>query len=209
MRCLARAFHRTTGVPLPDGINPGGMTDPLIIREAFRLAGVAGNRWAAFEEQVWLHYPGELELEMARADAARKVYPGVVELLDALERDPRFSLALLTGNLEITARIKLEPFGLNRYFPVGAFGSDCADRCRLGLVALERARRHYGRDFNPESTWVIGDTPRDIDAARAMGARALAVATGFHPRAELEEHLPDQILDDFADLDAVLEILGS
>jgi phosphoglycolate phosphatase-like HAD superfamily hydrolase len=69
-------------------------------------------------------------------------------------------------------------FGLDRHFAFGAYGCDHADRNRLGPVALERAARHAGRSFTPEETVVIGDTPKDIDCARALGSRCVAVATG-------------------------------
>ena len=91
--------------------------------------------------------------------------------------------------------------------PVGAFGSDCADRNRLGPVALERARRHYDLDFHPAHTWFIGDTHHDIHAARACGARVLAVATGSYSREYLQEFLPDHCLEHLEEAEEVLRCL--
>ncbi|MCA9794864.1 MAG: HAD family hydrolase [Candidatus Eremiobacteraeota bacterium] len=206
MRALGRAFLEACGRAMPAQVQAAGMTDPLIVREAFRLAGVAGQGWAAHEEVIWSLYPAYLEQEMTSVCTRSGLLPGVLELLERLvENEVR--LGLLTGNLEVTARIKLHPFGLNDFFPVGAYGSDCADRCRLGSVALERARRHYGLDFRPETTWFVGDTPRDIAAARATGSRVLAVGTGPLSRTALEEFLPDAALEHLGQFEAALEVL--
>jgi len=93
-------------------------------------------------------------------------------------------------------------FGLDRFFAIGAYGCDHADRNRLGPLALDRARAHFGRDFTAAETWIIGDTPKDIACARALGARCLAVATGRFSSAELTLHGADQVvptLDEAAD----------
>lgn len=206
MRALGRAFLEACGLAMPPEVQAAGMTDPLIVREAFRLAGVAGQAWAAHEEVIWGLYPAYLEQEMTSVCTRSGLLPGVLELLKGLVAND-VHLGLLTGNLETTARIKLHPFGLNEFFPIGAYGSDCADRCRLGAVALERARRHYGLDFRPEATWFVGDTPRDIAAARATGSRVLAVGTGPLTRTALEEFLPDAAVDHLGELEATLEVL--
>ena len=81
----------------------------------------------------------------------------------------------------------MQHFGLDHHFPFGAFGDDHHDRNLLGPVALERAAQHAGREFHPANTLVIGDTPKDIRCARAMGARCLAVATGAFSVSQLRE----------------------
>jgi phosphoglycolate phosphatase-like HAD superfamily hydrolase len=208
MRAMGQALARVCGASA-EGIVPDGKTDPMILREALRACGVPVERWRAIEEEVWLAYAELLADELARPDERRRVRPGVRALLEQLSAEPRVRLGLLTGNLEVTARLKLRAFDLDRYFPVGAFGSDCADRCSLGKVALERARRHYQVDFAPAETWVVGDTVYDIEAARAFGGRALAVATGRTPLARLEESLPDAALSDLSDVAAVRRLLLS
>lgn len=206
MRSMHRAAAEVAGLDLTLVV-PDGKTDPAILREGFRAAGIAPARWRELEEEIWLRYPRYLEEELARPRKGRRLKPGVRELLRALAGAPGVYLGLLTGNLEAAARLKLEAFGLNPLFPVGAFGSDCADRCRLAQVALERARRYYGVPFRPERTWVVGDTPFDVEAARAIGARALAVATGRHSLPRLQECLPDAACEDLSPTSRVLALL--
>jgi phosphoglycolate phosphatase-like HAD superfamily hydrolase len=116
-----------------------------------------------------------------------RVLPGVVELLDDLSRSAGITVGLLTGNIAGGAAAKMRHFGLDRHFSVGAYGCDHADRNLLGPVALERAAGHAGRSFSPAETVVIGDTPKDIACARAMGAPCLAVATGRFSVDELRD----------------------
>lgn len=206
MRCLGRAAREVCLVDL-SAITPDGRTDPAILREGFRSHGVPAENWKESEAEIFLRYQDYLTRELERPDGRRTLKPGVAELLAELEEAPWAYLGLLTGNMEATGRLKLRSLDIDRYFPVGAFGSDCADRCRLGVVALERARRHYRVPFEPAWTWVIGDTLHDVEAAHAVGARALAVATGRAPRAVLEEACPEVALDDLSDVARVLEIL--
>jgi phosphoglycolate phosphatase-like HAD superfamily hydrolase len=86
-------------------------------------------------------------------------------------------------------------FGLASHFPFGAYGCDHADRNLLGPVALARASAHSGRSFSAQETWVIGDTPKDIACAHAIGARCLAVATGQFSAESLEAHRADRVVE--------------
>ncbi|MEQ1841016.1 MAG: HAD hydrolase-like protein, partial [Verrucomicrobiales bacterium] len=97
---------------------------------------------------------------------------------------------------------------LDHHFTHGAFGCDHYDRNQLGPIARERALQACGRDFPPERIVVIGDTPKDIACARALGARVIAVATGAATRKELEAAGPDAILDDLSDTEGVLIALA-
>ncbi len=207
MRALRKAFQETTGLVFPDHVRPAGMTDPLIIREAFRSCAVAGSEWISLEERIWDLYPGYLEQEMTTICLRTGLLPGARQVVELLSQESGCRLGLLTGNLELTARLKLEPFGLNPYFPIGAYGSDCADRNRLPLIAVERANRHYGGEFRPEETWLVGDTPRDIQAALSSGSKILAVATGPYTTVELEEFLPHQVLASLDQPKTVVELL--
>lgn len=123
------------------------------------------------------------------------VYPGVHELLAELTARPGVAVGLLTGNAAGGAAAKMRHFGLADYFPFGAYGCDHADRNRLGLYALERAASHAGRTFLPANTWIIGDTPKDIACAHAIGARCLAVATGSFSASELMANGADQVVE--------------
>lgn len=207
-QCLAAAFEKVTNHSFPESVSLAGKTDPLIVREAFRAVSVAKTDWVEMEQKVLRTYPRFLEDRMADLEAASELLAGVTELLDFLAHR-RFPMALLTGNLENTARRKLDVFKLNRFFPVGGFGSDCADRNRLARIALERACRYFDQRFEPERCWVIGDTPRDLEAAKAVGARSLGVATGPFAEPVLEEFFPDATAPDLTSLGDIVKLLGS
>ena len=130
-------------------------------------------------------YLKRLDWNLANGGFPGKVLDGVVELLADLSKRPGVTLGLLTGNIAGGAASKMRHFGLEAYFPFGAYGCDHADRNLLGPIALERATAHSSRTFSADEVWVIGDTPKDIACARAIGARCLAVATGRFSQEEL------------------------
>ena len=90
----------------------------------------------------------------------------------------------------------------------GAYADDHHDRNELGHFARQRAREKHGIEFAPERIFVLGDTPHDISCARAIGAKAVAIATGKFSAAELEVFKPDYLFSDLGDVPAVLEIFG-
>lgn len=187
----------------------GGKTDPLIVRETFELHGEPPERAAAELPRIVPVYLRHLERELEAGRDACRSLPGTAALVDALRAQAeRCVVALLTGNVEGGARRKLAACGLEwSHFRCGAFGDDGPRRVDLLPVAAARARERVGRAFEARDAVVIGDTPADIEVARAHGARALAVATGACTKDELAAHAPDALLDDLADLETVLRLL--
>jgi phosphoglycolate phosphatase len=205
-RSVNRAFQLLFGVP--DAMaecKPDGKTDPAIFREVARTH-LGRDLSAAESESVARVYVAALEEEVPRS-AGYRVMPGVPPLLEALQRDPCCFLGLATGNLEAGARIKLRRPGLDRFFAFGGYGSDDEDRPRMLQVAIRRGSHAARRDFPPEDIVVIGDTPHDIAAARAVGVRSVAVATGSSAPAALARHGPDHVLEDLSSIEAFLQIL--
>lgn len=183
-----------------------GKTDPQIVFDLMRAAGRESEDIRRSLARVFDAYVAELEALLA--DGARvQVMPGVSELVPALAARDDAVVGLLTGNIERGAHVKLRPTGLLPFFRVGAYGSDDADRRRLPAIACARARALTGRQFPFESVTIVGDTPLDIDCARACGARVVAVATGHHPAEELAACAPDLLYTDFADVASVLHAL--
>ena len=187
-----------------DGISFSGRTDPDILRSILRHndlpdrdAHVDAALEAYVEAMTGVLTPEDVE-----------VLPGVRPLLDHLADHPDVHLGLVTGNVEPIAYEKLGAHGLDDYFPVGAFGSDHADRNKLPHIATRRAASHTGHDFHPaEQAVVIGDTPHDIECARAAGARVVGVCTGHYNHAELSPHDPDWLLDTLPAPESFLERL--
>jgi phosphoglycolate phosphatase-like HAD superfamily hydrolase len=143
---------------------------------------------------------------MANHDGA-KLFPGVRELLERLNKLDDVMVGLLTGNILKGAELKLRRWNLEPYFRFGAYGDDHEDRCVLAQIALEKARALTGQPFGGGDTTVVGDTPRDVACARAIGARAVVVATGQVTRTELAEAGPDAILDSFENHEAALRAI--
>lgn len=137
-----------------------------------------------------------------------EVLPGVVEILEAAHHHPDVVQGLLTGNVERGARIKLGHFDLWRFFCFGAFADDSSERNELGPYALRRAEAHAGTAFSPERVWIIGDTAHDIACARVIGARAMAVTTGYGTRDSLLAASPDHLLESLAPPKAFWSALG-
>lgn len=184
-----------------------GKTDPQIARELMGRAGVDASTFEGSAEALWDAYLVRLEARIASAPVT--VLPGAARLVRHLHEQDEVCLALVTGNLERGARLKLGSVGLERFFPVGAFGSDHEERNRLPGVAIERASLHFGRTFTGADAVVIGDTPRDVECGRAVGAVTVAVATGRYGADELRSCGPDLVLEDFRDTDATVREIRS
>lgn len=183
-----------------------GKTDPQIVRELV-AEDVGPERFEAGLSRALDLYLEELERGLVPGVVVPK--PGITPLLQRLASEPRVTLGLLTGNLERGARLKLAPPDYNRYFPFGAYGSDSADRYTLPPVAVERALAHTGRRYTGKSIVIVGDSVHDVACGRALGVRAVAVATGITSVERLGAEGPDALLSDFSDTARAVEaILG-
>lgn len=202
-RAMVRAVQAWAGssreVFRPD---MAGRTDPDIFRDLLAQLGI---EVAEPPEDLVALYVQHLRHEVGRTPG--RLAPGVRELVSACAAVPEFRLALATGNIEPGARIKLEPHGLNPYFPVGGFGDDSRDRRELVATALRRVREREGGA--PVPGIVIGDTPRDVHAAHANGLPCVAVATGPFDAASLAAAGADRVLPDLSDRDAFFEAVES
>jgi phosphoglycolate phosphatase-like HAD superfamily hydrolase len=206
-RALEEVFG-TVG-PAEKGYDFRGRTDLRILHDLMAAAGFSREHIVARAEACFAAYVRELEVVIG--DGARvQVLPGVPALVRALSERDDVVVGLLTGNVEAGARVKLAATGLWPLFRVGAWGSDDIDRRNLPAIACERARAVAGHEFPFERVVIIGDTPLDVDCARACGARAIAVATGFYPYDELEGCGPDLLFNDFSDVaDVVARLTGA
>lgn len=185
-------------------IEIAGRTDKLITLNVLKKYGVepAPERITQFLDRYLYHLAQELPRRKGR------LLPGIVPLLDALKSKPGVVLALLTGNLEKGAELKLMHYGVWSYFEFGAYADDSHDRNCLGPVAQGRALEKHGVEFPPERIFVLGDTPHDIKCGEAIGAKTVAVATGGYGYEQLAAYKPDFLFHDLADLHGVLTALG-
>jgi phosphoglycolate phosphatase-like HAD superfamily hydrolase len=183
-----------------------GKTDPQIARDLMTAAGIAPGLVEVRLPSLFARYLVNLAATLDSRSVT--VLGGVPELLDLLEKH-EVTVGLLTGNIAGGAEIKLRAAGLFERFRFGAYGSDSADRDRLVPVALERARRSFGRPFTTARTVVVGDAEADIRCARAGGARAVAVASGWTPADVLARLEPDALLPSLAPPASLAAILGT
>ncbi|HZN54826.1 MAG TPA: HAD family hydrolase [Candidatus Polarisedimenticolaceae bacterium] len=211
-RGLAASFRTVFGVQDIDGpiarVPFGGRSDPAIIAEIGREAGVAPGEIEARYVELQTAYLAALRRELSTADARRRVMPGVRPLLDRLAARPDVFVGLVTGNVEEGARTKLDAFGLNPYFIDGGYSSDHPERPEIARIAHQRFSRRAGFRFPPDRVMVIGDTELDVHCARANGFVAIAVESGWASRDRLASAAPDALFADLVDTEEVLGAMG-
>ncbi len=206
-RAMARAFQDLfaigdafTGVPF------AGRPDPCILADAAAAHGIPldSPQLARFPD-VYLEH---LAIALEEPGSRKGVMPGVRPLLDRLAGRDDVYLALLTGNYEAAAQLKLEYFDLWRYFSCGAFGDGAPDRNSLLPKAMARVAACGGPAVDAREAVVIGDTPLDVACAASGGARCIAVATGGHTVEELEAAGADVTLRDLSETERVLRAIA-
>ncbi len=203
------ALETVLGVRPTTRVRMSGKTDPQIVQEYLEQMGVEHT-----EERVEAILRG-IEQELATASvegalaAGGSALPGVGKLLEILAGDNRVLSTLVTGNVAPNAVLKVAAFGLDQWLDlsVGAYGSDDADRNRLVPIAVTRVASARGVQLDPVDVWVIGDTPRDFECARAAGSRCLLVGTGRYSADELAPLGADAVFADLSNVDAVVDLL--
>ena len=180
-----------------------GKTDRRITKEVLASLGIA-------EAEIEAKLPEHLQVMgeyyySLKPYLKPKLLPGVAELLERLHGNSDILLGNVTGNLERIAKDKLEVAGIAEYFDFGGFGSESDERPELVRLAIERARE---RGFEGDDVYVIGDTPVDITAGNAAGAKTIGVATGSYNQEKLQEAGATITLPSLEDLQAVEKALS-
>jgi len=183
-----------------------GMTDRLIVRQALEGAGAPTDEGAI--DAVIERYLARLSVEVADEAIEYLVHIGMTQALDTVAGQESVAVGLGTGNVERGARIKLSRVALNERFGFGGFGCDAEDRAELIRIGADRGAARLGVGRSACRVVVIGDTPRDITAARAIGAEVVAVATGTVDLDVLAEHDPDHLFPNLAHRGALKALLG-
>jgi phosphoglycolate phosphatase len=202
------AILRTFGFPGDiRTVRPDGKTDPEILQNIFDAAHQriewGREHWASFSDHLEECYHQAIVNGHTRVLAL----PGVAELVFGLSQRENIAQGVVTGNMQVTGRLKLEAAGLGDYIGPGAFGSDSARRADLPRIAMERWQAHLKRPVYTDDCVIVGDTPRDLEAARENGMKCLLVGTGRYPMEELELLDPDHFLADFTDTERAIEVL--
>lgn len=205
-RALERAFERRYNrLDACAHFSFAGMTDRAIFREGLRTIGEAATDEAI--DTLLKDYLAHLADEV-NAAPVYAMHPGVVEALDALAPLPHVALGLGTGNVEAGARTKIARVGLNHYFDFGGYGCDAEPRAALILAGARRGAERLGVPLESARLLIVGDTPKDIQAAHANGGQCLAVATGGASYEALVDAGGDWVVNDLSDPLALSVLLG-
>lgn len=189
---LLELFQTDAGI---DQHNFGGKTDWCTLNELLPAAGYSldaiREQLPVYEQVVARH------LSTIIGGYPVEACPGAADMVAEVRRRGHPLPGILTGNVSTTAPIKLRAAGFDpNWFPIGAYGSESPDRNDLPFLAVERAERLTGKRIRPDQVVIIGDTPADVACARALGAVAVVVLTGFTTREEMVATEPDYLLDD-------------
>ena len=201
---LGRAMEKLYGINRGlQGLEIAGRTDKWIVEQ---LLGRDGKPNGLEEVGQFLDvYVELLADELPRRNGG--LHPGVLGILEEAHKRPELVQALLTGNIEKGARLKLTRYGVNHFFDFGAFADDSSIRNELGPHAKRRAEEKHGEEFPAGRIFVIGDTPHDVACARAIGAKAIAVATGSFTKRQLKDCGADAVFTDLAHPKAFFDLL--
>jgi phosphoglycolate phosphatase-like HAD superfamily hydrolase len=200
---LESAFTEVFGITLRFQVPYSGRTDRAIARDLLGLHGVepSHENWQKLLVGYLARLPDCLNRNQGR------VLPGILAMLQTLQKRSDVAIGPLTGNVRAGARVKLGHYGLFEHFAFGGFGDLHFDRDDVAREALAATHAHVGPHAVAECIWVIGDTPLDVKCARAIGAKVAAVATGSHSFDELVASSPDVLVNDFSDPSPFLDKL--
>ncbi len=196
-RALNATFEQIYGIQ--DGFAPismAGRLDRRIISDAMEYHQVKVHDMDRFYKT----YGQALLDEMHRLKPY--VHEGVLDVLQETERSGEVLNTVGTGNCKVGADMKLEFTGLTGYMKLGGYGSDHELRAELIKDVIDQSRTMLGKTFEKESIFVVGDTPRDIQAGKDNGVKTIALLTGGYTREDLEQYAPDSVLSSLENKDA-------
>ena len=191
-------LSKLCGKPIStERVSFSGRTDPQILEETLTLAGLEPKQISDLLPVALAQYSDHATY------ASNEVHPsdGVRALLEHLRTIETVQLALLTGNVRLTAYRKLAAARMDHLFPFGAFGCDHADRNQLPAIAAARALEYCGKAFPGHEIVIVGDSVHDITCGLDIGALSVAVATGYTSYQDLKSANPDVLLRDLTDID--------
>ena len=180
-----------------NGVDTSARSDKDVFMEVLERNNqtFSEEKWQSFLEL----YEKQLE-DFKGTDVWRSTHYAL-DILDKLSKSD-YKLSLITGELSLGARYKLEKIGVWKYFSTGGFGEDGLRRFDIAETALKKAKKLYGNDF--DEMYVIGDTILDIKTARHLGAKIISVTTGSNTREELQSENPDYIIDSLMEIENIL-----
>lgn len=204
-KALNRTFYELYGINDAFGkARIGGAMDAALLESIIESFNIGKEDLP----KILSHYQNVLD-EILKKDDSKKVLPGVVPLLEALGRYRQAVNALLTSNLKIGAMTKLKSVGLDKYFEMGGYGDDPGEKWDAAERCINMAEARYDTYFQKENIYLIGDSSYDIQCAKKMCIKSIAVGTGWSDAETLIGCEPDYFFEDLSDTDKLMEIINS
>ncbi|MGX8910293.1 HAD family hydrolase [Streptomyces netropsis] len=188
-----------------------GVTMPLAVRELLLANDVPAAETEHLTHQIVERLPTQLHLHHKTLRKSGHLMPGAVSALEAVRQSPQLIPTVVTGNLQASAQIKLEAFGLADHvdMAIGGYASDDSHRPALVHIAQKRAESAYGQLFTRDNTVIIGDSLQDVRTGREGGARVIGVASGTTTAQRLEHEGADHVIPDLTDANLLLELIDN
>lgn len=202
---LKQAINQHVGkIPEIGYSDTAGKTDRLIMRDLLRQLSIPEEQIPEKVDAILSTYL-EILPALYNADHDARLFPNALDFVTNLSQRKDCVLGLITGNVEKGARIKLQPFDLNKYFSFGAFGSDAMFRSYLPSIAVYRASKLYNKEFVGEDIIIIGDTADDVTCGKSLGVRAIAVVRREENRQSIEAQNPYYVCTGFEEYEKIIE----
>lgn len=180
----------------------GGRTDRSLARELFSINGIELS-----DKNILTLYESYLaKLADALSKSNAYLLPGVLELVSELHKHADIAIGLLTGNIRQGAYMKLAHLEIDEYFKFGGFGDDHESRDEIARSGVAQAEQYLGKSFSSADVFVIGDTPHDVSCSRAIGAKSIAVTTGYASKEAILAEKPDIIVEDLSNKALFMDI---
>ena len=210
-RAIARAFEEMYGkIPQFSPTLISGRTDYANFIILYGLIKKGKKPTAAELKKIEKKYLELLPQEVHASVRSKKyeVLPGVEKFLNLLTKNPDIILGLGTGNLQAGAKYKLEPAKLGKFFTLGGYGEDGNTREEMLQAAVKRAEKKYKTKLTPDQVYVIGDTHRDIVAAKNCGFHSAVLTSGFGEIQKIQRAAAELETKDFKDITTFCVWLG-
>lgn len=182
-------------------VDMAGRLDSVILNDAYKIHNMEQEDPKIFFDTYCVY----LQEEIAKLDSPIEA-PGVLNLLEELNRYGSFLNVLGTGNIEKAARIKLHAHNMNDHFPLGGFGDEVMERWQVIEKAAIKSRMYFDTDFSNNNIYIIGDTPRDVECGKKLNLRTIAVATGLTCAEDLKRCGADYVFENFENSNTFLDI---
>lgn len=200
---LNETFRRRTGHENACGeVIVGTLMDSALVDRMMEKFGIPPE-----EKEKIIEEFSHILKEIVNNNSSKKILPGVTEILEILGKKENIYMGLITSNFRVGAQIKLDSVGLGGYFSFGGFGDFPGEKWDAAKIAVERATELAGKEFSPENIFVIGDTAYDVECARKIGAKSIAVATGWLDYDALKNSGADYLLPSLENTEEFIKII--